>query len=134
MLKDVIIRHMRSNNVEKLGDSDTHNESIKDFLIVSTMGYYETYSLFAMTKRNVTLLDEDILKNMKFHKKKIFFNITYSEIKDEFSLLGIVYYAPLSKCIKIINAIIKMFNERNVRTDKIVGYDYVVVTVSSFYF
>ena len=118
---------MRSNNMTKFergwlkADGST--------LEIATLGYYEAYSLFAMAKKNVRALDEEILKGVKLHKKKLFFIIVYDEMGDEFRLLGIIYDAPLSKCIKIINAIIKRFNDRDVINDKTIKPTYVQINL-----
>jgi len=117
---------MKENHVELDGVSHRQGNLTGQ---VATLGYYETYALFAMTKRNVKSLSEKTLKGIKLHKKKLFFIIYYDDINDKFSLASIIYNAPLSKCIKIINAIIARLNDDDIYSGKEIRPKYVKINL-----
>ena len=83
-------------------------------LLKFTLAYYDAYALLAITKKNIVYLDEEVMQEIKIHKNKLYFTISYIPDFDTFELDGIIYGVPLQKCIKVVTAVKRILNKHNI--------------------
>lgn len=77
----------------------------EDVPTLFTLSYYDTYALLGMTKRNIKYLNEEVLQEVKVHKHKLYFTISYSPLTDSFELNAIIYGVSLQKCIRVVTSV-----------------------------
>jgi hypothetical protein len=102
MLDQTIQRFITERHVDTFGNSKLGSNGI---MLNFTLNYYDTYALLAITKKNIEYLNEAVMKEVKIHKGKLYFHISYSPKKDKFELEGIIYGVPLHKCIRVVSAV-----------------------------
>lgn len=82
--------------------------------LIFTLSYYDTYALLALTKKNIEYLDEEVLKAVKVHKKKLYFKISFEPNMEHYELDSIIFGSPLQKCIRVVTDIKRILFKYNV--------------------
>jgi hypothetical protein len=102
IMTEFIHRFIKEHNVKEFEKDVAAQKGITTTFALS---YYDTYVLLAATQKNIKYLNEDIIKEIKLHKNKLYFIISYNKHSDVFELDKIIYDAPIGKCIRVITAI-----------------------------
>lgn len=110
ILSEHIQRFIVERNVEDFGKSQLGANGV---LTRFTLAYYDTYALLALTKKNILYLDEEVLQEVKIHKNKLYFTISYDTGLDAFELDRIIYGVPLQKCIRVVTAVKKILTKHS---------------------
>lgn len=97
-------------------DNDVFTDGSKKSKHIYTLTYYDTYTLLALTNRNIEFLNEKVLKELKPHKNKLYFKISFDKNYETFELTNIIFASPLSKCIRVVTAIKNILTEYSVGT------------------
>lgn len=111
VMNESIQRFITERNEDSFGKTQAGRDGV---LLRFTLPYYDTYALLALTKKHIQYLDEDILKEVKIHKGKLYFTVSYDSNYDSFELDSIIFGSPLSKCIKVVTAIKRLLAKYNV--------------------
>lgn len=110
ILNESIQRFITEHHVDTFGAAQVGSNGV---MLKFTLAYYDAYALLAISKRNILFLDEDVMKEVKIHKGKLHFNISYDINYDVFELEGIIYGVPLQKCIRVVNSVKKILSKYN---------------------
>lgn len=102
IMTEFIHRYIKEHNVKEFEKDVAAQKGIST---VFALSYYDAYALLAITQKNIKYLNEDIIKEVKVHKNKLYFVISYNKHSDVFELEKIIYDAPIGKCIRVITAI-----------------------------
>lgn len=101
-MTEFLQRYITERNVNEF-EKDVATQ--KGVSIIFALSYYDAYALLAITQKNIKYLNENIIKEVKVHKNKLYFVISYNKHSDVFELEKIIYDAPIGKCIRVITAI-----------------------------
>ena len=112
-MTEFLQRYIKDRNVIEFENDVTAQNGVS---VIFALSYYDTYALLAMTKKNIKYLNEEVMKEVKVHKNKLYFAISYNKHSDIFELEKIIYDAPISKCIRVMSAIRRALVSQGVGT------------------